>query len=83
MSIQQPRVVFLPDCPIGEIHCLHIEDSAGEVRQYGYHYGTDRKMALQLGEERAEWFIKQGCRSVALKMGTGQIVRIWDWRDFE
>lgn len=63
-----------------EVHTLHIEDAKGDVRQYGFHLGTIRKVALEEGEVRALNKLRRGAKSVALKQG-GRLIRMFDFRD--
>lgn len=63
-------------------HTIQIETSLGEIRQYGFHLGTDRETALVHGRNVAQAKIVKGARTVTLKDGD-TTVAIWDHRDFE
>ena len=63
------------------IHTAHLENADGEVRQYGFHYGTDREVAYSMVEESAKFHIRNGAKSMALR-DDGVLVRIFDSRDF-
>lgn len=81
----QPNLYYSLETPMGtplpaKVYTLHLEDCDGDVRQYGFHLGTIRDVALTCAEERALWHIRHGARSASLRQD-GRVVKIWDFRD--
>ena len=58
-----------------DVFTMDIEKN-GEVKQHGFHLGTDRNIAEAFVLEQ----VKHGATSVALRFGK-KLVKIYDWRD--
>jgi hypothetical protein len=62
--------------------CLSIETTSGKSEQYGFHLGTDEKLARQIAEEKFNARVRHGLPVVTVALMRRKIVDVFDGKWF-